>query len=632
MMKLLPTKIEKERARLLKALEELETPFIYAFPRGLGKDALKVMHLVYTSLRRGGQNVLLIDEDYSIPLESDAEVLLVFGFLRYPEILRFLEAKGLKKVILAENEDLLSESLFSYPIIRLQAEEEKAHILQSPDQVCDLVGFFSRFGLLLPFSIAARILKADEDDFGALVEELAAKGFLSLTESLSPPGLYLESNENFKLPSLSLQDVLDAFDPEEPLERSFMAKFFESFFSYPLLKKLLFPEGSWSELRTLFEETLERVKPFFNSPWEFLSWAEGLKAARLFERSFKLLKEGEQKFKGMELFTLSLAEVLGELGVREKKYAHQMRTIFQRLRRQKTGNAYIYLKWAGAEKKLRNFELAEELLESLREVSSLPMVYALYIDLALEAMHLKKAEKLLSEALERFYENIFFLHLKARLHLIKGELEECFRVLSFLKHEVPANAYVFSTEAEAFLAKDLPEKALEVLDKALSRWPDHPVLMHQYARAEIELKRPEKAIEVLEELKEYDPVEPRHWLELSRACFLAREYEKSLSIASQALEQFVYRIPFMHRKAEALIALEKYEEAEKVLKAILKEEPLNPFALCSYARLKLLRAEDASYYLEALKVALKEKKLDFLRYKRLKNYLEILKSWHGEST
>ncbi len=630
-----PSEWHNKLIQILNMLQK-EDIIVVAFSPEIEEDFKQVLYILLQKFINQGKRVSYIGIlEKLFPYEMKTDLLILHHIPRHPETLEFLETGNFQKIVLTGTPQELN--FFYLPFKTIYWFLDKKKELTEPlsdDPIVQTIYHLGLYGVYLPLSLASRLAGKDEDLFGPYAEELQERGIIQILEVFRPPAILLAPPKGFISPvsdvcPFSFFDLIEKIDFEDSGERAFLGRLLLTMALRPALKKRLCPKQRWAEIREIVKKLYSQSFFTLKNPEEFLLFGKALRLFGIPELAVEVLRVGKEKLSESTQILSALADSFATLAIYKKAPIKDARKLFGMLNAKFPENPYFLLRWARFEAEIGYINAADGLFkEALSLAPKNPVVYANYIDFKLENHKFKGAERLLTQALSIFPENFYIMHLNARYLLDTGNLEKAETLLKECFKKYPKNLYFISTLAELHIAYEKPVNAISILDDALNIAPDHQILLHQKSRALIEIEKIDEALNILEELYDYDPFNLRTGLVLCGAYWKAGKLEDALNIANEFLEKAHFNLPFLHRKAEILIDMGKTKDAELILKDILDQDPSNPFAICTLAKIAIHKddKELASYRLDVLEEVLKERPLAYLQKKRLTNCLKDLRA------
>ncbi|MDR2848091.1 MAG: tetratricopeptide repeat protein [Bacteroidales bacterium] len=114
-----------------------------------------------------------------------------------------------------------------------------------------------------------------------------------------------------------------------------------------------------------------------------------------------------------------------------------------------------------------------------------------------------------------------------------------------------------------------PEKALTLLNKAIENHPESEELLKVRAETYSQLKQYGKSADDYRKIVKFAPDEELYWYQLGRNLYEDKQYAEAISAVERAIKLNSQYLPAYHIKIQALLALNKPEEALKTSNSTL---------------------------------------------------------------
>ncbi|ABG51494.1 Tetratricopeptide TPR_2 [Trichodesmium erythraeum IMS101] len=226
---------------------------------------------------------------------------------------------------------------------------------------------------------------------------------------------------------------------------------------------------------------------------------------------------------------------------------------------------------------LARFDEAKAVFQHLKEkYPNQPQGYENYARLIHRLGDGELALKLWSEAIIKFPKPIVFQVQKGNALINLSRFDEAEAVFQQLKEKYPNRPHGY--ERYAALTQSLGdwELALKRWSEAVFKFPENIDFQVQKGNALINLSRFDEAEAVFQQLKEKYPNRPHGYERYAALTQSLGDWELALKRWSEAVFKFPENIDFQVQKANALINLSRFDEAEAVFQQLIEKYPNQP--------------------------------------------------------
>ena len=235
---------------------------------------------------------------------------------------------------------------------------------------------------------------------------------------------------------------------------------------------------------------------------------------------------------------------------------------------------------------LGKFESAERVFQQLiKFYPELPDGYDGYARVTQSLGDWELALKRWSEAIFKFPENIGFQVQKGNTLINLARFDEAKAVFQHLKEKYPNQPQGYENYARLIHRLGDGELALKLWSEAIIKFPKPIVFQVQKGNALINLSRFDEAEAVFQQLKEKYPNRPHGYERYAALTQILGDWELALKRWSEAVFKFPENIDFQVQKANALINLSRFDEAELVFQQLIEKYPNQPKGYESYGKL-----------------------------------------------
>ena len=229
---------------------------------------------------------------------------------------------------------------------------------------------------------------------------------------------------------------------------------------------------------------------------------------------------------------------------------------------------------------LERFNEAEELCKTICKL--FPAKPIGFIGLA-RISSKKEDHKLTLERCEQFIpcfpNELSFLHLKSVALINLDRLEEAEQLCRLLTERFPDRPFGYAGLTKIALLNQDFKLTLKRCEKFIPCFPNELSLLHLKSAALINLERLEEAEQLCRLLTEWFPDRPFGYTGLTKIALLNQDFKLTLERCEKFIPCFPNELSLLHLKSEALINLERFEEAEELCRLLIKRFPDRPYGL-----------------------------------------------------
>ena len=226
---------------------------------------------------------------------------------------------------------------------------------------------------------------------------------------------------------------------------------------------------------------------------------------------------------------------------------------------------------------LECFQEAEQLCKQI--IVRFPNKPAGYVNLARIACKQQNYETVLERCeqfLQRFPNNLTLLNHKVESLTSLERFDEAEELCKTICKLFPISPIGFIGLARISQRKQVFKLTLERCEQFIPCFPKELSLLHLKSEALINLERLEEAEQVCRLLIQYFPNKSPGYVSLTRIACRQQDFNLTLERCEQYISYFPNEQSLLHLKSEALINLERLEEAEQVCRLLIQYFPNKP--------------------------------------------------------
>ncbi len=450
------------------------------------------------------------------------------------------------------------------------------------------VALADAWGVPLPLELLARLLDADEDLLGEVIEDAFQRDILFWVEREKPPALLVASRgvnyargylqQQAAAPDLSLssyQPLFTACQPKEQEERYALLKLVESWLAQDRCRHALGPGFHITQVRALITHNWRRLQGLIRagSAAEALIWGQCLAQLGLYEQGNQVLTTALGQDARNPYLRQAQAHLLARWSQTDPRQEEAAAQAFAAACQVAPHNVYLWQARGVFEAERRNRREAEVCFARALSLDpgNIPTLTA-RADLYLELGEWEQAWQDIQRAQELAPQNVYTLHLLGRYHFCQGAWDQAQtawqQLLALEKHNL------FALQSLGHMARQRGQwtAAAAALEQAVALAPENVPVLHELALLALERQDAPalpQADLYLEQALAVAPGNPKLLLTRANLRLQQGQADQARDLARQVLNRWPASLPALHLLSRAYLALDQQAEAVSAFQSII---------------------------------------------------------------